>query len=246
MPPKTRRPRTCLADWVGIRRWLSVIAITPTTTAMNSPSRSKIVMMPYLPGSGVSFEVEFSQSPFMATGSRARMPAMIKQADPVADPVLVDLLADPHQEDRAGRHDADADQPVPEVAVIGQDHVHLWAHHVLHPERALDGAEDDRGVAGVFVDPLSPALSLLHHGFQRGDDAGQELEDDRRRDVGHDPQAEDRAHADRGAAEHRHGAEELARGVAALLLLPVFQLGLVDDRQRHVKADPVDGQQAGP
>ena len=36
MPPKTRRPRTCLADWVGIRRWLSVMAITPTTTAMNS------------------------------------------------------------------------------------------------------------------------------------------------------------------------------------------------------------------
>ena len=41
VPPKTRRPRTCLADWVGIRRWLSVIAITPTTTAMNSPIRSK-------------------------------------------------------------------------------------------------------------------------------------------------------------------------------------------------------------
>ena len=32
------------------------------------------------------------------------MPAMIKQADAVADAELVDLLAEPHQEDRAGGH----------------------------------------------------------------------------------------------------------------------------------------------
>ena len=32
---------------------------------------------------------------------------MIKQADPVADPVLVDLLAQPHQEDAAAGHDGD-------------------------------------------------------------------------------------------------------------------------------------------
>ena len=36
VPPKTRRPRTCLADWVGIRRWPLVMAMTPTTTATNS------------------------------------------------------------------------------------------------------------------------------------------------------------------------------------------------------------------
>ncbi len=86
VPPKTRRPRTCLADWVGIRRWLSVIAITPTTTAMNRPIRIRIVMMPYLPGSGVSFEVELSQSCLRATGSRARMPAMINRLIPLPIP----------------------------------------------------------------------------------------------------------------------------------------------------------------
>src|SRR3954454_7284019 len=64
VPPKTRRPRTCLADWVGIRRWLSVIAITPTTTATNRPARSTRVTIPYLPASGVSFGVALSQSPF--------------------------------------------------------------------------------------------------------------------------------------------------------------------------------------
>ena len=201
--------------------------------------------MPYLPGSGVSFEVEFSHSPFMATGHPGQDAGHDQEADAVADAVLVDLLADPHQEDRARRHDADAHQPVPEVAILGQDHIHLWAHHVLHPERALDGAEADRGVAGVFVDAFPPALSFLHHGLEGGDDAAQELEDDRRRDVGHDAQAEDRAHADRRAAEHGDGAEQLAGGVGALLLFPVAQLGLVDDRQRNVEADPVDGQEHG-
>src|SRR5215475_13474637 len=57
VPPKTRLPRTCLADWVGILRWLSVIAMTPTTTATNNPTSKSSVVMPYLPGSGVSFDV---------------------------------------------------------------------------------------------------------------------------------------------------------------------------------------------
>ena len=35
VPPKTRRPRTCLADWVGMRRCPLVMATTPTTTATN-------------------------------------------------------------------------------------------------------------------------------------------------------------------------------------------------------------------
>ena len=69
VPPKTRRPRTCLADCVGIRRWLSVIAITPTTTATNRPARITIVTIPYLPGSGLSLGVEF------ATRGRAAPPA---------------------------------------------------------------------------------------------------------------------------------------------------------------------------
>ena len=133
--------------------------------------------------------------------------------------------------------------PFQNVVISLQDHVHLRTHHVLHPEGALDRAENDGRVAGVFVDALPAALALLHHRLERWDNAGQELKDDRGRDVRHDPQAEDRAHADRRAAEHRDGAEELAGRVTALLLLPVLQLGLVDDRQRDVEADPVDGQE---
>ena len=45
-----------------------------------------MVTMPYLPGSGVSFELEFSHNPFMATGTRARIPAMIKRLIPLPIP----------------------------------------------------------------------------------------------------------------------------------------------------------------
>ena len=109
VPPKTRRPRTCLADWVGIRRWLSVIAITPTTTATNSPARSTIVVMPYLPCSGVELGRRVVPQLLQGQGHPRQDARHDQEADPVADAVLVDLLADPHQEDRAGRHDTDAD-----------------------------------------------------------------------------------------------------------------------------------------
>ena len=46
-------------------------------------------MMPYLPGSALSFDVALYHRPFgpvIATGSRARMPAMIKRLIPLPMP----------------------------------------------------------------------------------------------------------------------------------------------------------------
>src|SRR3954462_12223704 len=57
VPPNTRRPRTCLADCVGIRRWLSVISIPPTTTVTNSPASRTMVVIGYLPPSADSLGV---------------------------------------------------------------------------------------------------------------------------------------------------------------------------------------------
>ena len=53
---------------------------------------------------------------------RAMMPAMMMQADAVADAVFVDLLADPHQEDRADGHGDDGDETthVPEAVVMAR------------------------------------------------------------------------------------------------------------------------------
>ena len=73
VPPKTRRPRTCLADCVGIRRWLSVIAITPTTTATNSAGQEHDRDdRRTCPCSGVSLGVEFV--PELLQGQRASGP----------------------------------------------------------------------------------------------------------------------------------------------------------------------------
>ncbi len=67
-----------------------------------------------------------------------------------------------------------------------------------HVEPALTQAQDDRRVAGVFVDFLPAALAFLLQLFQRRIDAAEQLEDDRGRDVGHDAQAEDRGLVERG------------------------------------------------
>src|SRR3954447_11313699 len=61
VPPNTRRPRTCFADCVGMRLWLSVMAITPTTTATNSPARIAIVIRLYSPCCDDSLAVECAQ-----------------------------------------------------------------------------------------------------------------------------------------------------------------------------------------
>ena len=98
-----------------------------------------------------------------------------------------------------------------------------------------------RQVAGVLVDLLAAGLAFLLQLLQRGPDAGQELEDDRGRDVGHDPQAEDRQLAEIAGAKQRHLLQEAAQpligpGRARLLR--------VHDRQRDLPADPIDRQQA--
>ncbi len=88
-----------------------------------------------------------------------------------------------------------------------------------------------------------PAFALLHHRFERWDHAGEKLEDNGRRDVRHDPQAEDGAHPDRCAAKHGNRAKESAGGVAACLFLPILQLLLVDDGQGNVEADAINCEQ---
>ena len=87
VPPKTRRPRTCLADWVGMRLWLSVIATTPTTTATKSAaSMAREINPSRPPTSPVSLGVEFLMSDQSACGILARMPAMIRRLMPLPMP----------------------------------------------------------------------------------------------------------------------------------------------------------------
>ena len=87
---------------------------------------------------------------------------------------------------------------------------------------------------------LRPALAFLLQLLERRIDAGQQLEDDRGRDVRHDAQAEDRDVAQLAGAEHGDGFEHVAD--AAALAAEAVDLGLIDDRQRDLKADAIDRQ----
>ena len=75
-----------MADCVGIRLWLSVIAITPTTTATNSSARRAKEITPSWPPSPVSFGVAFRTSDQIACGIFARMPAMMSRLIPLPMP----------------------------------------------------------------------------------------------------------------------------------------------------------------
>src|SRR5262249_52868912 len=87
------------------------------------------------------------------------------------------------------------------------------------------------------------AFALLLEFLQRWVDTGQELKDNRRRDVGHDAQAEDGALVKVAAAEQRYEPQYLPEGALLHGGALLEHLLLVDERQRHVVADPVDNQE---
>ena len=162
------------------------------------------------------------------------------QRDAVAHAALGDLLAQPHQEDRAAgerdHRDEAEEQP-------GVDHRRAAARrvHPLQPHGdavGLHRGQADRAVAGVLVDLLSPGLAFLLQLLQRRRDGGEQLHDNRRRDVGHDRQREDRHAPQRAAGEHVEHAEHALR----LLLEDAVQGDRIDPRHRDVGAQAVDHQ----
>src|SRR5262245_1359376 len=163
------------------------------------------------------------------------------EADAVADAVFVDLLADPHEEDRADSHGDDRCEYIPEgvVTLIRQAQaVGLGARDMRDPEPCLDKTYQHRGVARVFVDLFPAGLAFFLQLFQGRPDAGEELEDNRRRDIRHDAQAEDGALTETAAREHRDQAEQAFVGAAQR----PGHLELIDHRQRHMETDAIDGQ----
>src|SRR5262249_47958223 len=112
-----------------------------------------------------------------------------EQADPIADAELVDLLADPHQENRAGGHRHDRNEDPDSRFKLGAHHV-LVDDEILNVKPALKEADDDSGVAGVFIDFLAAAFPFFLQPFERTPHAPDKLVDDRRGHLRHDPQPE--------------------------------------------------------
>ena len=113
------------------------------------------------------------------------------QRDAVADPARGDLLAEPHQKDRAADERHHGHQPEEQPGI---EHRGLRpGMHPLQPDRdpiGLDRRQQDSAEAGVLVQLLAPALAFLLQRFECRGHRSQELDDDRCRNVRHDVQAQ--------------------------------------------------------
>ena len=100
--------------------------------------------------------------------------------------------------------------------------------------------ENDRHVARPLRNLAPAQLAFLLDARQRLINHGQKLKDDRRGDVGHNAQRENRHAAQRAAAEEVHQSE---RG-SALLAEQQFQLVVIHARRGNPRAQTVNGQYA--
>src|SRR6266545_3497979 len=104
----------------------------------------------------------------------------------------------------------------------------------------LEEREAERRVARVLRDLAPARFAFLLERFERGHDDRAQLHDDRRRDVRHDAEREDRKALQRAAREHIEQAEDSALLVAEKLVEHVR----VDARHRDVRPDPVHNERA--
>ena len=159
----------------------------------------------------------------------------------VADAAVGDELAEPHDHRRAGGHRDDHDQEGDGAVAVQQVLV------AVLEQLARAGQGDDAGglqdrqaqgqVAGVLRDLGLARLAFLLERLQARDHHDEQLQDDARGDVGHDPQREDRQLQERATGEQVDQAVEPG-------VLDLVEAGLhvrhVDPRRGHLRAQAED------
>ena len=187
--------------------------------------------------------------PGAGAGERAHDRGEDQQRHAVADAALADELAHPHEQRGAGgereHHDdhrerREVRQDVEAGGVATATEQPTAA--VVEQERQAGGLQQRDGhrqVAGPLGDLALPHRAHLLPLLQLRDHHGEDLHDDRRRDVRHDPEGEDGELGERAAGEQ---LEEAHHATAALgLALQLLDGVEVDARRRHVGAHPVQG-----
>src|ERR1700733_1737316 len=163
-----------------------------------------------------------------------------QKAHAVADAALSNLLAEPHDEGGAGRKGDDAERN--EGATRDGNH-RLASAGVGQRERDSEGlhdAEENGDVTCPLGDLAAAKLAFLLEFGERFIDHGEQLEDDRRRNVGHDAEGEDSELAKVSAGEEIDQAE----GRARVLIEELGEHVGVDARSGDVSAETIDGQHA--
>ena len=144
------------------------------------------------------------------------------QRGTIADAERRNLVGEPHDEERRGRHANHRHQLEADSGIRHDlDALERLAEHARMTERGrnaprLHDAEDDRQVTRDLRKLLTAGLALLLQLLERGDDGREELDHDLRRDVGPDREEADRALAERTAREHLEHVEQAAALVLRL------------------------------
>ena len=154
----------------------------------------------------------------------------------VADAELIDLLAHPHQEGRAGHEGHDDDKTCKETGLVEQ--VVVLEHHIVG--KAHQKSKADRGVAGDALD-LLPAFfaALLGKTLQGGDGDGEKFNDNGCVDIRLDTDGEDRRLRERRTGHRVVQAQDRTR---QLLREVGRQFTHVDVGNRNAGAQAVDHQ----
>ena len=160
----------------------------------------------------------------------------------VADATLRDEFAQPHDDAGAGHHDDDHHDEG-QHRLVTNDRLRarleeLAATRQRNRRRRLKDSEEDRQVARVLSQLRLSRLSFLVQVVESGNHDPQQLDDNRRGDVGHNAQREDRELQQGTAREQVH---EVKQRRLRLLRHTALHSLRVDARRRNKRTEPERG-----
>ncbi len=158
------------------------------------------------------------------------------QRHAVADAALGDLLTQPHDERRACGERQNGHQDETETGMRHDIVLHRLQAHA--DTEGLRDTERHGQITRPLRDLAAAEFAFFLQLFECGNNDGQQLQDDRRRDVRHDSQRKDRQPADIAAGEKIEEPENGAV-LAGEEVLPAVD---VDSRSRNETAKPVNSQ----
>ena len=160
----------------------------------------------------------------------------------VADAALRDELAEPHDDAGTGHHDDDHHDEGQDRMIanngLGAGLEELAAAGQRDRRRGLEDAQEDRQITRVLRQLRLSGLTFLVEVIETRDDDPQKLDDDRRGDVGHDAQREDRQLQQSTTREQVHEVKQ--RGLRLLRHTALHSLR-VDAGCRNERTQPERG-----
>ena len=160
------------------------------------------------------------------------------ERDAVSDAPLGDLLAQPHDEGGARCQREHRHQPKSPTRVRNGSLSKLAAFQCCGHQKALEERQHNGGIASPLIDLLLALLALPFEFLELGNYDGEELKDDARADVGHDPQSEDRELLQGAARKEIEEPEHRTRH----LLEEILDYPRIDSGRHHGAADAVHDQ----